>query len=1177
MADFYIVPPRLLVGSFDRAAVVNSINTLKGDLTFTADPLSGVKIVTSGNNLQFGLITDYYVKKSGDTIFGNINFIPSGNNYGLSVAINSVDPGTGTTGAIYFNTTTNELKIYDNTGWNSIQSTSGISEAYANTRYLRLDGTNTPTANISMGTVLFRLGNLATQITAGLAGQIYFNTDSNQINLYNGSAWVPIGLGITSITVGNGLTSSQNPITTVSSISVNSAADFTWTGYHTFNQPVTFASAAQSFAINKLFISGQSEGDLITFKSGSWNRFPIGSVDYVLTVDSSGTAVTWKPTSTASGNVKNGLQYDLAYYYEAGIAVTGSTNIKYNPVTGLQIYNTTLSNNPSNGAFQVAGGIGISGNVAIGQTALFFNSSNSNYVGIKAGNTSSNFTYILPLTGPSGVGVSVLKSDATGQLSWVGISADQSGSAITSKNVETVLTDSSDSHYLIFSNSYGTSGVALSSTNGLLVSPSLDAIISGKWLGSAIATTYGGTGITTYNKGDLLVGTGDSILAKLPKGNEKYFLTSSSVFPNGIGWTTIAGVAISELAPVSPNIADLWWNDNDGSLSIYYDDGNTQQWVEILSGFTGSDSSSSGGGTGSGTVDLGLMNSIPYYPSTGTAITGSSNFLNVGTGISILYTTASTSRTTGALVVSGGVGIGGSLYVSSATGISGVTINNGIVTGSLSGTATSAQNLNVVSVGSNTSDHALLMARSLGSGVAVSSGTGLSFTPSTSTLKIGGIGISANLFTSTSTTLTLFNATSSTINAFQAGTAISVGAATGTFTINNATLRSNQSTASTSTTSGSIVALGGVGIGGSLYVGGTASSISGLIVNSSIITSGSWSATAVTSRYGGTGYTIYSTGDLLVGTGSTLTKFPIGLNNYVLITDTSQPTDLRWGLIDNSSIQNPFIGFGATTIGLGTTLNIVAGAGISFLYEGNSLTVYNRSGVLITSTYPVSPLQGDLFWHDEEGVLKVYYDDTDGPGQWVDANQRWGQGQYVTFPDLGSGDIYEVAYYSGAGHSVSGANNFTNNTSTNQVAITYTTGSASTSTGSFVVSGGVGIGGSLYAKTVVSSSGFVENVYNGGTAGTGTTIYPNWSQGSVQSYTLAGNCWLGLPTNMPTGASLTLIISQNATGGWAMTSDSNIKYAGGSKTVSTGASVIDVINMFYTGSTYLAALTTGYS
>lgn len=61
---------------------------------------------------------------------------------------------------------------------------------------------------------------------------------------------------------------------------------------------------------------------------------------------------------------------------------------------------------------------------------------------------------------------------------------------------------------------------------------------------------------------------------------------------------------------------------------------------------------------GAGTVNQGIQYSIPYYPSAGTLITGSSNFTNVGTGISITYTTASTSLTTGALVVSGGIGVG---------------------------------------------------------------------------------------------------------------------------------------------------------------------------------------------------------------------------------------------------------------------------------------------------------------------------------------------------------------------------------------------------------------------------------------------------------------------------------------------------------------------------------------
>ena len=121
------------------------------------------------------------------------------------------------------------------------------------------------------------------------------------------------------------------------------------------------------------------------------------------------------------------------------------------------------------------------------------------------------------------------------------------------------------------------------------------------------------------------------------------------------------------------------------------------------------------------------------------------------------------------------------------------------------------------------------------------------------------------------------------------------------------------------------------------------------------------------------------------------------------------------------------------------------------------------------------------------------------------------------------------------------------------------------------------IPGTRSSNPVIRSSGYIENVYAGGNVSTGATTYPNWALGSVQTYTLTGNCWLGLPTNMPTGASLTLVISQDGSGGWGMTSNSSYKYSGGSKTLSTAASAIDVINMFYTGSIYLASLTTGYS
>ncbi len=101
------------------------------------------------------------------------------------------------------------------------------------------------------------------------------------------------------------------------------------------------------------------------------------------------------------------------------------------------------------------------------------------------------------------------------------------------------------------------------------------------------------------------------------------------------------------------------------------------------------------------------------------------------------------------------------------------------------------------------------------------------------------------------------------------------------------------STSSTSTSTGSFTASGGVGIGGSLFVN-SASSISGVVFNNTVITSGIWAGTSVTSFYGGTGQSTYTTGDLLVGTGNTLSKFAVGSDNYILTADSTSSTGLTW-------------------------------------------------------------------------------------------------------------------------------------------------------------------------------------------------------------------------------------------------------------------------------------------
>ena len=62
------------------------------------------------------------------------------------------------------------------------------------------------------------------------------------------------------------------------------------------------------------------------------------------------------------------------------------------------------------------------------------------------------------------------------------------------------------------------------------VSP-LGTVASGTWNGTAIITTYGGTGLTSYTAGDLPYYASGTILSKLGIGANGYILTSNGTAP----------------------------------------------------------------------------------------------------------------------------------------------------------------------------------------------------------------------------------------------------------------------------------------------------------------------------------------------------------------------------------------------------------------------------------------------------------------------------------------------------------------------------------------------------------------------------------------------------------------------------------------------------------------------
>jgi hypothetical protein len=85
------------------------------------------------------------------------------------------------------------------------------------------------------------------------------------------------------------------------------------------------------------------------------------------------------------------------------------------------------------------------------------------------------------------------------------------------------------------------------------------------------------------------------------------------------------------------------------------------------------------------------------------------------------------------------------------------------------------------------------------------------------------------------------------------------------------------------------------------------------------------------------------------------------------------------------------------------------------------------------------------------------------------------------------------------------------------------------------------------------------------------SVAPSWTATLNGTLTLSNSTF----TNYASGASVTLIITQDGTGGRTL-STSQIKWAGAVNTLSTAAGAIDIANFYYDGTTWYGALVKGY-
>lgn len=121
---------------------------------------------------------------------------------------------------------------------------------------------------------------------------------------------------------------------------------------------------------------------------------------------------------------------------------------------------------------------------------------------------------------------------------------------------------------------------------------------------------------------------------------------------------------------------------------------------------------------------------------------------------------------------------------------------------------------------------------------------------------------------------------------------------------------------------------------------------------------------------------------------------------------------------------------------------------------------------------------------------------------------------------------------------------------------------------------GGGLDGQGNEVTDIQLDNYKEVIYTGGT--TTGTITPDVANGNVQSITLTGNITFNAFGSAETGQSMTIIIKQPSSGG-PYTLTSTMKFAGGTKTLSTAADAIDIMTVLYDGTNYYASLATNFS